>query len=102
MIVVSSSTPKETTPEPPPSKDWKHCLTEMFHKELDAYCTYKSWTETTSDVLLQMAVEEIMLDEYLHAKFLREYMMENKMYVPNETDVYEKKFWKAQEELFGE
>lgn len=101
MIVVTN-TNKETAPEPSNTTELKTSLHEMFRKELEAYCTYKEWTMKTEDVLLQMALEEIMLDEYLHAKFLRDYMMNNKMYVPKDDDAYEMKFWKAQEYLFDD
>lgn len=100
MIVVSNNTPKETTPEPSGNNELKCFLMDHFHKELDTYCTYKEWSLKTDDVLLEMALEEIMLDEYLHAKFFREYLINNKMYTVKEDDAYEMKFWKAQEYLF--
>lgn len=83
-------------------KDVEHgtTLEDMFRKELDAYCAYKEWVDETEDVVLEMALEEIMLDEYLHAKFLRDYMMDKGVYTLTPEDPHEKKFWKIQKKLF--
>ena len=81
-------------------KHHKESLEDLFRKELDAYCAYKEWLEETTDSTLEMALEEIMLDEFLHAKFLREYMMDKGMYMLSENDPYEKKFWRAQKRFF--
>ena len=79
----------------------QHPYIEMFHKELDAYCTYKAWTEDTNDSFLERAFEEIMEDEYLHARFLHDYLMDHDMYTPEGEDEYEKKFWKIHKKYFG-
>lgn len=96
MIVTNN---KETTPSPE-HKIHKESLEHMFRKELDAYCTYKEWAEETTDSILEMALEEIMLDEYLHAKFLRDYLIDKEMYTLTDEDPHEKKFWKIQKHIF--
>lgn len=78
----------------------KESLEELFRKELDAYCAYKEWCEETTDATLEMALEEIMLDEFLHAKFLRDYLMENGMYTLTQEDPHEKKFLRIQKRFF--
>ena len=78
----------------------KETFEDLFRKEIDAYCAYKEWLEETDDSILEMALEEIMMDEYLHAKFLRDYMMDKNMYNISETDPHEKRFWRIQKELF--
>ena len=50
--------------------------------------------------ILEMALDEIMMDEYLHAKFLRDYMMDKGTYTLSADDPHEKKFWKIQKKLF--
>lgn len=90
MIVLNN---KETVVEQKAATERKDAFVDMFHKELDAYCTYKEWSENTDDILLETALEEIMYDEYLHARFLREYMTENNMYTIDMNDPHEKKFW---------
>jgi rubrerythrin len=89
MIVLNN---KETTAEKHDKE--MHPYVDMFHKELDAYCTYKEWAEETNDPLFERALYEMMEDEYLHAKFLHEYVMERDLYSPDADDEYEKKFWK--------
>jgi hypothetical protein len=76
-----------------------HPYIDMFHKELDAYCTYKAWAEETNDPLFERALYEMMEDEYLHAKFLHEYVMERDIYFPDADDEYEKKFWKIHNKM---
>ena len=78
----------------------KKSLEEMFRMEIDAYCEYKEWLEETDDSVLEMALEEIMTDEYLHAKFLRDYMMDKDMFSLKSDDPHEKKFWKIQQKIF--
>ena len=95
MIVINS------TKETPTENKHKETLEQLFCKELEAYCAYKTWLEETEDHILEMALEEIMLDEYLHAKFLRDYMKDKDMYTLKEDDVNEKRIWKIQKELFG-
>ena len=38
-------------------KEHEHPYIEMFRKEIDAYCTYKSWAEDTPDEYLVRAFE---------------------------------------------
>jgi rubrerythrin len=100
MIVINSNN-KDST-------DTKHemmhneSLEDMFRKELDAYCVYKDWAEETTDPVFEMALEEIMIDEYLHAKFLRDYMIDKDMYSLTDADPHEKKFWRIHKKLFKE
>ena len=97
MIVLN----KESSMEPKAEwKEHKDKYIDMFHKEIDAYCGYKEWCEETDDAILEMALEEIMLDEYLHAKFLRDYLIDHDMYHPNDDDAYEKKFWKIKKRMY--
>jgi rubrerythrin len=98
MIVLN----KEPTVEHKVEQHEKETFESMFRKELDAYCIYKDWAEETTDPILEMALEEIMLDEYLHAKFLRDYMIDNDMYSLHDNDPHEKKFWKIQKHMFHE
>ena len=97
MIVVNN---KETSLESKATH--KDFYVDMFRKELDAYCAYKEMSEETEDKMLEMALEEIMMDEYLHAKFLREYMIDKGMYDLPDSDPHEKKFWKIQRKIFRE
>lgn len=99
MIVLN----KDTTMEQSKMENThKPTFEEMFRKEIDAYCAYKEWEEENDDPILDMALEEIMMDEYLHAKFLRDYMIEHNMYTLKDDDHHEKKFWKIQRKLFRE
>jgi hypothetical protein len=77
-----------------------HPYVDMFHKEVDAYCTYKAWADDTNDKFLERAFEEMMEDEYLHAKFLHDYLMDHDLYNPDADDAYEKKFWKIHKKYF--
>jgi hypothetical protein len=90
MIVVTN---KDMVTETRTS-DMEAAFTDMFKKEIDAYCTYKTWCENTTDSMLEYALQEIMEDEYLHARFLRDYLIEHDMYNLDANDDYEKKFWK--------
>ena len=96
MIVVN----KESMAEHKSETYEKESFESMFRKEIDAYCTYKEWADETMDPHLEMALEEIMMDEYLHAKFLRDYMIENDMFTLTDSDPHEKKFWKIQKRIF--
>ena len=78
----------------------QHEFVDMFRKEIDAYCTYKEWVETTDDVVLEMALEEIMMDEYLHAKFLRDYLIDHDLFHLDATDEHEKKFLKMHKKYY--
>lgn len=94
MIVVNN---RETSME---SNGSKKSLEDMFRMELDAYCEYREWEEETEDSILEMALEEIMMDEFLHARFLRDYMLDKEMYMLKSDDPYEKKYWKIHKRLF--
>jgi hypothetical protein len=72
---------------------------ELFKKELEAYCSYKDIAEATDDYILELALNEIMEDEYLHAKFLRNFMMEHNTYPLDENDEWEKKFIKIHKKM---
>ncbi len=82
------------------AKEHHESCVEMFRKELDAYCAYNEWLEKTEDRILIMALDEIMYDEYLHAKFLRDYMIDKGTYTLTDDDPHEKKFWKIHKKLF--
>ena len=89
MIVVNS------TPAAAENTTEVKCpIYDMFCKEIDAYCAYKDWLSEIEDELLETAVEEIMFDEYLHAKFLRDYMIDKDMYPQDDENTHEKKYWK--------
>lgn len=75
-------------------------LEDMFRLEIDAFCDYKDWRESTEDYVLEMALDEIMMDEYLHAKFLRDYMVDKNLYTLTPDDPHEKKFWKIHKKIF--
>jgi hypothetical protein len=97
MIVINkdtSATVEHLSTEQPET------LESLFRKEIDAYCAYKKWCEETDDEVLEMALEEIMMDEFLHANFLRDYLMDNHMYTLSEDDPHEKKFWKIKKRFF--
>lgn len=93
MIVINN---KESATEHTDKKS----LEDMFRMELAAYCDYKEWEEETDDSILEMALEEIMMDEFLHAKFLRDYMLDKDIYTLKSDDPYEKKYWKIHKKLF--
>lgn len=57
-------------------------LKEQFKGEQSAFSGYKAIRDMTDDAMLEEALEEIMYDEYLHAKFIRSYLMENNVYDP--------------------
>lgn len=97
MIVVNS---KETATINSNEIDHKKTFEDMFRMEVDAYCEYKSMKEDTDDGILEMALEEIMTDEYLHAKFLKDYMMDKEMFTLTDDDPHVKKFWKIHKKVF--
>lgn len=100
MIVLNT---KESAPvEHKAEKIHKESFEDMFRKEIDAYCAYKEWYEETDDHILELALEEIMIDEYLHAKFLRDYMMDRDMYTLTAEDPHEKKFHAIQRKIFDD
>ena len=94
MIVLN----KETTDVTMKGKE--HPYIEMFRKEIDAYCAYKELIEETEDEFIERAFEEIMQDEYLHAKFLHDYLMDHELYWPENNDEHEKRFWKIHKKYF--
>ena len=57
-------------------------LKEQFKAEMTAFNSYQMIIDAIDDDYLEDALEEIMYDEYLHAKFLRSYMMEQGVYDP--------------------
>jgi bacterioferritin (cytochrome b1) len=95
MIVLNNKEHSDTT-----MKENEHPYIEMFRKEIDAYCAYKALIEETEDEFIERAFEEIMQDEYLHAKFLHDYLMDHDLYWPENNDEHEKKFWKIHRKYF--
>lgn len=95
MIVLNN---KEVKPEA--EQGHEHPYIHMFRKEIDAYCAYKELAEDIEDEYLERAFEEIMHDEYLHARFLHDYLMDHDMYWPQNEDEHEKKFWKIHKKYF--
>ena len=59
-------------------------MKEQFKAEIAAYSAYDMIKEQIDDAYLEGALEEIMYDEYLHAKFLRSYMIDLGIYDPNQ------------------
>lgn len=57
-------------------------LKEQFKSEQMAFNGYKAIKEATDDLYLIDALDEIMYDEYLHAKFLRSYLIKMDAYDP--------------------
>ena len=94
MIVVNKETTETTM------KVNQHPYIDMFRKEIDAYCAYKALAEEIEDEYLEHAFEEIMQDEYLHARFLHDYLMDHDLYWPENNDEHEKKFWKIHRAYF--
>lgn len=93
MIVVNGTEQTKTDMK-------QHPYLEMFRKEMDSYCTYKEWAESTSDGYLELAFTEMMEDEFLHARFLHDHLMNNDLYSPSGDDEYERKYWKAHKWYF--
>jgi rubrerythrin len=69
-------------------------LKEQFKAEQMAYSGYEMIKDMVDDEFLEEALEEIMYDEYLHAKFVRNYLMEINSYDPNQHPDLEKIYWK--------
>lgn len=69
-------------------------LKEQFKAETIAFSGYDDIVHMIDDKYLEEALEEIMYDEYLHAKFLRSYMMENGLYDPQQHPDCEKAYYK--------
>jgi rubrerythrin len=57
-------------------------MKEQLRSELTAYVAYEALRDMTGDDFLKEALEEIMYDEYLHAKFVRSYLMHIDAYDP--------------------
>lgn len=72
-------------------------MKEQFKSEIMAYAGYEAILDHINDEYLEDALEEIMYDEYLHAKFLRSYMMENGLYDPTQHIDCEKAYMKMLE-----
>lgn len=69
-------------------------LKEQLKAEIAAYTAYKTIKDIIEDDYLQDALCEIMYDEYLHAKFLRSYMLEHEVYDPAQHPECEKAYMK--------
>lgn len=68
-------------------------LMEQFKKEMDETLKYKELMKIfKDDDYLEQALDEIMTDEYLHAKFFRDFLIENNIYKPMEQPDCEKKW----------
>ena len=72
-------------------------MKEQFKAETAAYAAYEMLSEQVDDEYLESALEEIMYDEYLHAKFLRDYMIEKGVYDPMQHVECEKAYKKMME-----
>jgi rubrerythrin len=72
-------------------------MKEQFKAETAAYAAYEMLCEQIDDEYLESALEEIMYDEYLHAKFLRDYMIEKGVYDPMQHVECEKAYKKMME-----
>lgn len=59
-------------------------LKEQFKAEEMAYSAYCDLKKHVEDEYLEEAIEEIMYDEFLHAKFLRTYLMKMNAYDPKQ------------------
>jgi rubrerythrin len=73
-------------------------MKEQFKAETMAYAAYDVIKDSIEDSYLKEALEEIMYDEFLHAKFLRSYMMECGVYDPAQHPDCEKAFNKMIED----
>jgi rubrerythrin len=72
-------------------------LKEQFKSEIAAFNGYEAIIDMIEDEYLEKALEEIMYDEFLHAKFLRSYMMKEGVYDPNQHIECEKGYKKMME-----
>lgn len=73
-------------------------LKEQFKAEMAAYNAYQTIKEMLEDGYAREALCEIMYDEYLHAKFLRSYMIDEDVYDPAQHVECEKTYRKIAEE----
>ena len=69
-------------------------MKEQFKAETLAYAGYEALLDHVDDDYLKEALEEIMYDEYLHAKFLRSYMINSGIYDPEQHPDCEKAYMK--------
>lgn len=72
-------------------------MKEQFKAEMAAFAAYEMIKNQVDDEYLEEALEEIMYDEYLHAKFLRAYMLEEGVYDPIQHVECEKTYKKMME-----
>jgi rubrerythrin len=72
-------------------------MKEQLKAETAAYAAYEMLKEQIDDDYLEEALEEIMYDEFLHAKFLRSYMIEMGVYDPAQHVECEKAYKKMME-----
>jgi ferritin len=75
-------------------------LVEQYKKEIDAYYAYKDLKQSLNGTCrtLDSALEEIMYDEYLHARFLREYLKSKTSYQFPMVEETEKRFLMIEED----
>ena len=75
-------------------------LAEQFKKELDAYYCYHELKSSLDGACktLDTALEEIMYDEYLHARFLRSYLQSKDLYKFPMVEEAEKRFLMIEEQ----
>ena len=69
-------------------------LKEQFKAEMAAFNAYETIIDMLDDDYAEDALSEIMYDEYLHAKFLRSYMIEEGVYDPAQHVECEKTYMK--------
>jgi ferritin len=69
-------------------------MKEQLRSEQAAYAAYQTLKDWVDDSYLEDALEEIMYDEFLHAKFLRSYLMEHQAYDPAQCVELEKAYQK--------
>ena len=67
-------------------------LKEQFRAEQMAYSGYEELKEMADDAYLEDALDEIMYDEFLHAKFLRSYLISMDAYNPKQHVELEKAY----------
>ena len=73
-------------------------MKEQLKAEIAAYTAYDMIKEQIDDPHLEAALEEIMYDEFLHAKFLRSYMISKNVYDPAQHLECEKAYKKMLED----
>lgn len=80
MVILTNATPEKTD----------STLLDAMQKEISAYWLYTDMIKNTEDRRHKAALCEIVEDEFLHAKYLRKYMVEHHMYDMKEP--YEEKY----------